>query len=162
MTTVVISPVNVVNFPEGGGHFWVYMQYVQGLRQLGCEVYWLERFDSSGDRHHDALVQAMFVERMERYGLAGKLILYRNQGQTASSSGPYQYIGRTQAAAETIFRQADLLLNFNYSIDPTLLSYFRRTALVDIVPGLLQVWLSVQQLCAPHAAGYFTTGEPVG
>ncbi len=38
MVTVIISPVNVVNFPDGGGHFWVYMQYVQGLHQLGCEA----------------------------------------------------------------------------------------------------------------------------
>ena len=35
MVTVVIAPVNVVDSLSGGGHFWVYMQYVQGLRQLG-------------------------------------------------------------------------------------------------------------------------------
>src|SRR2546422_7833269 len=43
MTTVVLSPFDVVGFPEGGGHFWVYMQYALGLRRLGCEVYWLEQ-----------------------------------------------------------------------------------------------------------------------
>src|SRR3989454_2936732 len=42
MATVVVSPFDVANFPGGGGHFWVYMQYAQGLRRLGCEVYWLE------------------------------------------------------------------------------------------------------------------------
>src|SRR5262245_28794580 len=52
MPTVVISPFNVVNFPEGGGHFWVYMQYAQGLRQLGCEVFWLEGFHA----HHEPRV----------------------------------------------------------------------------------------------------------
>ena len=41
---VVISTHNVVNFPDGGGHFWVYMQYVEGLRRAGCDVYWLEQF----------------------------------------------------------------------------------------------------------------------
>ncbi len=39
MPTVVLSAFNVAGFPEGGGHFWVYLQYVLGLRQLGCEVY---------------------------------------------------------------------------------------------------------------------------
>ena len=29
MTTVVISPFRTVQFLEGGGHFWVYMQYVE-------------------------------------------------------------------------------------------------------------------------------------
>jgi hypothetical protein len=38
MTTVVVAPFNVVNFPEGGGRFWVYMQDALGLRQLGCDV----------------------------------------------------------------------------------------------------------------------------
>src|SRR3989449_224581 len=43
MTTVVISVYKVANFPDGGGHFWAYMQYAAGLRRLGCEVYWLEQ-----------------------------------------------------------------------------------------------------------------------
>ena len=50
MNTIVVSAYKTANFPEGGGHFWVYMQYVQALRQLGCDVYWLENFRGSGDR----------------------------------------------------------------------------------------------------------------
>ena len=42
MATVVVSTYKVASYPEGGGHFWVYMQYVQGLQRLGCDVYWLE------------------------------------------------------------------------------------------------------------------------
>jgi hypothetical protein len=162
MAIVVISPVNVAQFPDGGGHFWVYMQYVQGLRQLGCEVYWLERFDSSGDSHLDASTQAAFVKRMERYGLDGKLILYGSQGPTGARNAPYEYIGVSRLAAETVLRKADLLLNFNYRIDPGLLSCFRRTALVDIDPGLLQFWTSHGQLRMPPHDLYFTTGETVG
>src|SRR6266704_3163556 len=127
MVTVVISPVNVVNFPDGGGHFWVYMQYVQGLHQLGCEVYWLERFCSSGDQGYDASVLSTFAKRMERYGLAGKLMLY-----------------------------------FDYRIDAILLSCFRRTAVVDIDPGLLQFWMATRQLLVPLHDVYITTGETVG
>ena len=44
MPTLVISPYSVATFPEGGGHFWVYLQYVLGMRQLGYDVYWLEAF----------------------------------------------------------------------------------------------------------------------
>ena len=47
MTTVVIAPYNVVNSPEVGGHFWVYMQYAQGLLNLECEVYWLPQYGRS-------------------------------------------------------------------------------------------------------------------
>src|SRR5205823_14845081 len=44
MATIAVSPFDVANFPAGGGHFWVYMQYVQGLSRLGRDVFWLEQF----------------------------------------------------------------------------------------------------------------------
>jgi len=75
MPTVVICPFNVVNFPPGGGHFWVYMQYTLGLRQLGCDVYWMEQFRRSGNDEADEAALATFRARMERLGMGGKLIL---------------------------------------------------------------------------------------
>jgi hypothetical protein len=162
MPTVVISPFNVVNFLEGGGHFWVYMQYAQGLRQLGCDVYWLENFRSSGDAEQDAAVLSLYTARMEAYGLGGKVILYISRGQTGATGRPTEYIGMTQSEAEAIFEQADLLLNFHYAMDPELLARFPRTALVDIDPGLLQFWISRRQLAIHRHDFYFTTGETVG
>ena len=158
---VVISPYNVANFPEGGGHFWVYMQYAQGLRQLGCEVYWMENFRSSGELEQDALALAAFQAKMDRFGFAGKLILYLTSGKSPQE-GPSEYIGMTQAEAEAIFERADLLLNFHYAIAPALLARFRRTAMVDIDPGLLQFWISRRQLSVARHDYYFTTGETVG
>src|SRR5260221_13214533 len=105
MLTVVISPVNVVISPDGGGHFWVFMQYVQGLHQLGCEVYWLERFHSSGDHTREASALSTFVKCMERYGLAGKLMLYVSQQQSGDSGQP-TYLGMTRREAEAIVRPA--------------------------------------------------------
>src|SRR6266566_6731981 len=161
MVTVVISPRRVVKFLDGGGHFWVYMQYVQGLHQLGCEVYWLERFHSSGDQARDASVLSTFAKRMERYGLAGKLMLYVSH-QESGDNGQPTYLGMTQREAEALVRRADLLLNFDYSIDAALLSAFRRTAVVDIDPGLLQFWMATRQLLVPPHDVYLTTGETVG
>src|SRR5258706_8113002 len=80
MPTVVIAPVNVINFAEGGGHFWVYLQYVQGLLQSGCDVYWMEGFRSRGDEASDQALLDPFRARMERFGLGGKLILYPMTG----------------------------------------------------------------------------------
>ena len=162
MPTVVISPFNVVNFPEGGGHFWVYMQYAQGLRQLGCEVYWLENFRSSGDAEQDATVLAAFSTRMESYGLGHKFILHISRGKADGPGLPSEYVGMCPAEAEAIFERTDLLLNFHYGISPALLALFQRTALVDIDPGSLQFWISRGQLAVPPHDCYFTTGETVG
>ena len=162
MPTVVLSSYNVANFPEGGGHLWVYMQYAQGLRQLGCDVYWMENFCCSDDEQRDAAALETFRARMERFGLGGKLILYMSQGPAVAPVLTSAYVGMTQAEAEAIFAQADLLLNFHYAINPALLARFRRTALVDIDPGLLQFWISRGQLAVPRHDCYVTTGETVG
>jgi hypothetical protein len=159
MATIVLSPFNVVNYPDGGGHFWVYMQYAQGLRRLGCEVYWLEQVRPGKDPERDARAMATFWERMERFGFANRVLLYRrNEGAGA----PIEYIGVTQARAEQVLRRADLVLNFHYAIDPQILAGARRTALVDIDPGLTQIWISTGALTVPRHDIYFTIGETAG
>lgn len=162
MTSVVISPHNVIDFPEGGGHFWAYMQYARGLCNLGCEVHWLESFRSSGSEEQDADRIAAFSRELERYGLTGKLILYKNHDQSDNNNPPREYVGLEESEAEAVFQNADLLLNFNYRISPALLTCFRRTAVVDIDPGLLQFWLSTGQINLPAHDTYFTIGETVG
>ena len=124
--TVVISVYKVANFPDGGGHLWVYMQYAQGLRRLGCDVYWLEEVRLSGDPEAEAQLLSAFFERMKRFGLEGKTLLYALD-RRARGSGTFRFIGRTPADAEAVLRRADLLLNFHYAIDPRLLAGARRS-----------------------------------
>jgi hypothetical protein len=142
MTTVVISPYAVAGFPADGGHFWVYAQYTQGLQQLGCEVIWLERIP---EELPDS-VTATFFDRMEHYGLGGNAFLYRDEREVP----------------EAIARRADLLLNFDQRVDPAVLARFRRTALVDIDPGLLQFWMATGQLEIASHDVHLTIGETVG
>ena len=160
--TVVIGGYKVASFPEIGGHFWVYLQYALGLRQLGCDVYWLEAFRTKGHAEPDATALATFRARMQRYGLARKCITYVTHSNRPSPKAPTEYLDINRDEAEAIFEKADLLLNFHYSLSPALLRRFRRTALVDIDPGLFQFWISRGQLqVSPHDL-YFTTGETVG
>jgi hypothetical protein len=160
--TVVLSVYKVTNFPDGGGHFWVYMQYAQGLRRLGCDVYWLEQFKPPPEPAQEAALLAIFGERMKRFGFEGKTLLYARERGQAAGGEPFRWTGCTWPEVEGVLRRADLLLNFNYRIEPRLLGHARRTALVDIDPGLLQFWISTGQLTvAPHDR-YLTTGETVG
>jgi hypothetical protein len=159
---VVVSAYNVAAFTEGGGHFWVYMQYVLGLRACGCEVYWLERFVSTPDAARDEATIRLFLERAARFGLAGRVIMLVGPDPTLDPDAPLEFRGLDAVDADAVFRRADLVLNFHYAIDAKLLRRFRRTALVDIDPGLLQFWISRGQLLVPHHDVHFTTGETVG
>jgi hypothetical protein len=156
--TVVISPTNVVGSPAFGGHAWVYLQYALGLRDLGCDVYWLERFHPTGDPDRDAQLRCVFQERMARHGLAERTLLY-----TAGADGaPAVFLDRPAEEADALLRRAELLLNFHYAMAPELLARFRRTALVDIDPGLLQWWISTGQLRVARHDLHLTIGETVG
>ena len=152
----VISVYKVANFPDGGGHFWVYMQYAQGLRRLGCDVYWLEQFRPPPDAAEEARLLSQFFDRMKGFGLEGKVLLY------AKAGNDFRFVGCEWPDVERVLKRADLLLNFHYAIDPRLLGGARRTALVDIDPGLLQFWISTGQLNVPAHDCYLTTGETVG
>jgi hypothetical protein len=160
MATVVLSSYKLTSFLEGGGHFWVYMQYAQGLRRLGCDVYWLESVRRNSDADPSRL--AAFLRRMEEYGLGGKVVISVSRGDGLADHRHEEWVGLTRSEAEAVFRRADLLLNFNYRIEPDLLARFRRTALVDIDPGLLQFWISRGQLAVAEHDVHFTTGETVG
>jgi hypothetical protein len=161
MTTIVVSPYRTLKFLEGGGHFWVYAQYVQGLRQAGCDVYWLERVPRDGPWRERSRIET-WLKRLTRFGLEGNVILYTEAEKGGGPGAEFDYLVGTRSEAHEVFKRADLLLNFYYAIDAELLACFRRTALVDIDPGLLQAWMSTGQLSvAPHDV-YLTTGETVG
>src|SRR5205823_11265684 len=132
MPTLVISPYSVATFPEGGGHFWVYLQYVLGMRQLGYDVYWLEAFRTKGRAEREAAALATFRARMQQHGLGGKVILYLTHSKDPSPDAPTEYLDMTRAEAEAIFERADLLVTFHYDTSPGLLSYFRPTALLEL------------------------------
>jgi len=155
--TVVLSAFDVLQFPMGGGHFSAYLQYVYGLQDAGCEVWWLERIGSSGDPERNRRVAGELSARLGAAGLPDRLIVY-----TGSSEEEVSYLTMDVKEAEALLGRADLLLNFNYAIHPDILRRFRRTALVDIDPGLLQLWISNGDLTvAPHDV-HFTTGDTVG
>jgi hypothetical protein len=133
----------------------------------GCDVYWLEQFRPVRDREQEAHLLSIFLDKMKRFGLEGKTLLYTREGQGkghdgTKEPGSLRFIGYTWSKAQAVLRRADLLLNFHYAIDARLLASVRRSALVDIDPGLLQLWMSTGELAvAPHDR-YLTTGETVG
>jgi hypothetical protein len=171
VTTVIVSSYEVANFPDGGGHFWVYMQYIQGLRRAGCDVFWLEEFrpgygpaEDQGENRPppdpaaDERAIATFLERGRSFGLEDRILLYVSRPDGSSQ----EWIGTSADEAEATVRGADLMLNFHYAIEPSLLAWVDRTALMDIDPGLLQLWMDSGQLSVPHHDRYFTIGETVG
>jgi len=165
--TVCLAPANTVGYPEGGGHFWVYLNWALSLREAGARVIWLEGIDRNGA---DSSVEsrrrwrgrdvrecvAALRSRLASHGLAETMALYSIDGGTLPDDITQGCIDLDAAAG------ADLLLNLWHSLPAPVVQRFRRTAFVDTDPGLLQVWMTTGDIrVAPHDV-YFTIGETVG
>jgi hypothetical protein len=141
---------DTLTWPEGGGNFWPYANWALGLLSNGCRVVWLERAgDDLGDEELWKLKGAIET-KLARYGLEGCLALYRD-GQSLEGT-----VGLDQAT------DADLLLNVAYDAHADVLHRFDRKAMIDIDPGLTQVWATEGTCPIPEHDTYFTIGETVG
>ena len=65
----VIVSGTIAATPWQGGATWAVLQYLLGLRLLGCAVYFVEPIDGSGPPDPDAVRYCEQV--MERFGLDG-------------------------------------------------------------------------------------------
>jgi len=156
MSTTVCVMADTLYYPEGGGHRWVYLNWALGLQSLGFDVLWLEwRLpDSRADGVGHAL--SSLRGQLKPYGLGDRVGLI-------SSGVQRRPVELADAALDLdAVADAELLLNFQYSLPVEVVRRFRRSVLIDIDPGLPQLWMASGQLeVAPHSV-YFTTGETVG
>jgi hypothetical protein len=165
--TVCLAPANTVAYPNGGGHFWVYLHWALGLRAVGCRVIWLEGLDLD-DRDPSAAARrrrragdvrqcvATLKTRLACYGFDGALALYAIDGRPLPADLAEGFIDLDEAAS------ADLLLNLWHSQPASVIQRFRRSGFVDTDPGVLQVWMTTGEIRLAAHDTYFTIGETVG
>lgn len=152
--SVCLTPAKTIGYPQGGGHFWVYLNWALALRAAGCRVIWLEGLDPSAENARDLL--ATLETRLEEYGFRESLALFSLK-DTPLPADIAQRCLDLEAAAE-----ADLLLNLWHSLPPDVVARFRRSAFVDTDPGTLQIWMANGHIhLAPHHI-YFSVGENLG
>ena len=154
--TICLAPAHTIAYPNGGGHFWVYLQWALGLRALGCDVIWLEQIDPADPVEETRRNVTILRERLARWDLANALAF-----TTPAGAAPPGDVATGALDFETA-AQADLLLNLWHSLPAEVVRRFRRSALIDTDPGLLQTWMTNGSVkVAPHDV-YFTIGETVG
>ncbi|MFD2093545.1 glycosyltransferase [Blastococcus deserti] len=151
MTTTVALRGNTYAYLRGGGHLWVYLNWARGLQRSGCEVLWLEVVPGADDvtarnlRHLRTL--------LTDYGLGDSLVVATFSGAPLRGSG---------LPEEGVLDGVDLLLDLAYDTPEHLVRKCRRSALVDIDPGLTQCWWADGLVSPVDHDFYFTTGEGVG
>lgn len=155
MSLTVCLLARTLNAPTAGGHTWVYLNWALGLKALGCRIVWLEVVTpgQAVDRVRSNTIALR--ERLSPFALDERVALC-SSGDAALPAELLADCLDLDAAAES-----GLLLDMAYG-PAAVVKRFRRTALLDIDPGLCQVWVSRGQIPLPPHDVYFTIGETVG
>jgi hypothetical protein len=155
MSLKICVSANSLGFPNHGGQMWVYLNWCLGLKKIGCRVVWLDGIRRDPNRSPTTQLSDLKT-RLEPYGLAGEIALWTDKDEPV----PPEIAGKCLGIEEVL--DADLLINLHYDTPAWVVGHFRRSALIDIDPGLLQTWVSAGQMSLVPHTHYFTTGETVG
>jgi hypothetical protein len=137
---IALGNGTLASYPQGGGHWSCFLQYLYGLRALGHDVFWLETLASTGKDTRDQRLISIFFGRLKRYGFndrAALLVYDKHAGEPALETA-IAY-GMSKNRIRRLISDSDLLWNFSCSLRQPLLSLFKRRVLIDLDPGLLQV-----------------------
>jgi hypothetical protein len=142
--------------PQLGGHLWAYLNWALGLREVGCEVVWLETVNSTVSKEVAGAHLRALSSSLEQWHMEDCVAVCAAGGDSL----PEDWTPGCAAAPDAV-TESDLLLDLSYDVPAALLKGCKRSALVDIDPGALQIWMSTGQLMIPPHDIYFTIGETV-
>jgi hypothetical protein len=152
MSTDVWLSGNTLSYLEGAGQLWIHLNWALSLVDAGCRVTWVEIAETAEIEANAGALQKRLADF--GFGDALRVIVPDDRGPRADLAVPL--------ATREELSEADLLLNFCYWLPQSWVSAARRSALVDIDPGLLQIWISEGDMVVAAHDHWFTIGETVG
>ena len=130
--TVIVSGT-IAATPWQGGATWAVLQYLLGLRRLGCGVYFVEQLESSPEPSASRYCEQV----MERFGLADRWALLPGAGE--------EPIGMPRKRLLDAAGESGLLLNLSGKLsDEDVLEQVPVRAYVDLDPAFAQLWQAAE------------------
>jgi hypothetical protein len=162
MPRVIVASGFVAQYPQGGGVFSVVLQYLLGLRQLGCSICWLELLWPQGP--HDRTLMRTFAERLADFGLEEDFcLIYFPEGKWPETGDTREWYGWSEERFSQFCQSADFLLDLCASVRvPDLLASVRRRVFLDLDPGFMQLWMDQWDMGQRHYDLFFTVGQNIG
>ena len=127
---VIVSGM-IAGTPWQGGAAWAVLQYLLGLRRLGCEVHFLEPVDDPAGVGKE--VAGYCDEVMRGHGLEGRWALL--------PAGGGEPVGMSRGRIRDVAAAADLLINVaGMLVDEHVLDRIPVRAYLDLDPVFTQLW----------------------
>lgn len=158
-TPLFIGSAFVAKYPNGGGNFWVPLQYLRGCRDLGVEAYWLEVLEGSGDPSVDEQFITTFLTRAAELGIESwtMLLYYPRTTREAENCQAFP------VPHERLFeRMRDGVLLALVGLAAPVRETFARRILFDLDPGAFQIWATQWGMGVGAYDAYLTIGQNLG
>jgi hypothetical protein len=137
---IVLATRCLAYYPKGGGVWAWALQYIQALSALGHEVFIMDLMQESGRTLRDKRRIGIFLERFRRLGLEGDCaVLVGPPGNRQRAFEELSVHGVSESRLREEIRTADVVWNLAWALNASLVQYFKRSVLLDVDPGLLQV-----------------------
>jgi hypothetical protein len=144
MPHICLSTPNTLNYPQGG-HLWVFINWALGFRACGCDVSWLDVVSPSTSAEEVQATTERLRQTLRPFGLDNTVLVGHLTEEPTSFDddiGPF-----------------DLLFDLRYNLPHRLRERARRSALLDIDPGQLQIALASGVYPDPGHDFFFTIGS---
>jgi hypothetical protein len=159
---VFVGSAFVAKYPTGGGVFWVPLQYLLGLLDLGVDAHWVEYVWGDADPARARAAVEVFGRHVAELGLRERVtVVFLPDGTRNDLPGRIEHLGLA-ADAFAARARAGLLLNLADSVPRALRGAYARTALLDIDPGPFQIWARESDLGVGSHDAHLTIGLNLG
>jgi hypothetical protein len=134
----------IAGVPYQGGATWAVLQYVLGLRLLGCDVYLIEPIAPAAIRPQDTSLAASinaryFQDVAARFGLTRRAALLNQDTR--------ETVGLTYDELVEVAQSTDVLINISGMLtDPALFEAVPRRMYLDLDPAFNQLWHAVEHI----------------
>jgi len=162
MTAICIASKCLAYNATLGGHIWVYLNWALGCQLAGYDVVFLEALGANGitETTREAISRLHGV--LKDTGLNADISLIRWDADQSKYIPECELIDDKTIHLQEAVDNSDLLLDFLYDLPADIICRFHRSALIDIDPGLLQMWINEGQLNVASHDFWFTIGESIG
>jgi hypothetical protein len=156
---IVLAGGFLARYPEGGGLWTGFLQFLLGLRALGHDAWWIELLRASGDPLLDRRRIEGFFARMGEHGVGDRCaLLLLPKGTEPPGLDTVEPYGLARTAVRELAESADLLWNFASAFRPPMLHMFRHRVLVDGDPGHLQMSALTVDVAIHEHDAFLTAG----
>ena len=159
---IFVGSAFVAGYPEGGGAFWVPLQWLLGLLAHGLDAWWLECLWTQGNATRDRACIEAFLQATVRLGVGDRVaLLYLPEGSRDDPPRRIEHLGLDADGLAARAREG-VLLNLAHGVTPPLRAGFARTALFDVDPGPFQIWARQVDLGVGRHDVHLTLGWNLG